>query len=107
MNNNNNNNKQPQSIFNTLLIYGATGTGKTREIGALALDVWKRYGKKTRLISADGGGWGTIQDYVDAGLIAPINISDAATPLTLLRRLRRGDSPPDGGWCHQCAGPLW
>lgn len=86
------------NIFNTLLIYGATGTGKTREIGTVALDTWKRYNKKTRLISADGGGWGAIQDYVDAGLIDAINISGAETPLTLLRRLARGDWPINGSW---------
>lgn len=82
-----------ENKFSTLLVYGATGTGKTREIGALSWDIWKRYGKRTRLISADGGGWGSIQDYVDSGLIEAINISDAETPLTLLRMLARGDWP--------------
>jgi len=103
----NDKNKTDKNIFNTLLIYGATGTGKTREIGAVALDIWKRYGKRTRLISADGGGWGSIQDYVDAGLIAPLNISDAETPLTQLRRLARGDWPHDGGWLMRDKDPRW
>src|SRR5262245_43821377 len=77
--------------FNTTMLYGPSGAGKTREIGALALYVYQKTGKTTRLISADGGGWGSIQDYVDAGLIEPINISNHRTPLTVLNRLARGD----------------
>lgn len=87
-----------QSIFNTLCIYGATATGKTREIGAMALYVYQRYGLRTRLISADGGGWGSIQDYIDSGLIEALNISDSDTPLPLIRRLSRGDWLVAGKW---------
>lgn len=84
--------------FSTALLYGATKTGKTREIGALALYIYQKYNKRTRLISADGGGWASLQDCVDAGLVDPINISDAPTPLTLLHRLARGDWQVDGKW---------
>ena len=82
------------NVFNTICLYGATKTGKTREIGAMALYVWEKYKKKTRLISADGGGWGSIQDYVDAGLVDAINIADHPSPLTALKMFGRGD------WVH-------
>jgi hypothetical protein len=96
----NNNNS---TVFNTLCVYGASGTGKTREIGAMSLYIWEKYKKRTRLISADGGGWGSIQDYVDAGLVEAVNISDAETPLTLLRRLARGDWYMGGKWLDRKA----
>jgi len=88
----------PNTKFSTALCYGATKSGKTREIGAMSLYIYQTYGKTTRLISADGGGWESVQDYVDAGIIEPINISDAATPLTLLHRLARGDWEVEGKW---------
>ena len=51
------------------LIYGATGTYKTSQIGQAALYILDKYGKKTRLVSADGGGWAPIQSLVDAGIV--------------------------------------
>lgn len=51
------------------LIYGATGTYKTSNIGRAALYAYEKYGLKTRLVSADGGGWEPIQSLVDAGII--------------------------------------
>jgi len=60
---------------NTFLIYGESGTFKTTQIGFFAKYIWKKYGKRTRLISADGGGWFPIQKYVDAGIVEPYSIS--------------------------------
>lgn len=84
--------------FSTTLIYGPTKSGKTTEIGAMAKYIYERYRKTTRLISADGGGWGPIQDYVDAGMIDALNISHSETPLPLLQRLARGDWHYKGDW---------
>lgn len=53
----------------TVLMYGRTGAGKTAQIGQLAEYVYHKYGKKTRLATADRGGTGTIQPYINLGII--------------------------------------
>ncbi len=60
---------------NTHLIYGESGTFKTTAIGFFAEYIWRKYGKRTRLVSADGGGWFPVQKYVDAGIIEPYSVS--------------------------------
>lgn len=57
--------------FKADLFYGATKTRKTSNIGMAALYVLERYGKKTRLITADPGGYEPIQTLVDAGIVEP------------------------------------
>ena len=57
----------------TGLIYGESGTFKTTQIGTLARYIYRRTGKPIRLISADLGGWGPIQQEIDAGLIIPVH----------------------------------
>lgn len=85
----------------THLIYGPSGTFKTTQIGFLAWRIWKKYRKKTRLISADGSGWSPIQKFIDAGIIDAFSISKLDvlkhSPLGLLRKLSRGDWPRDNG----------
>lgn len=51
------------------LAYGATGTTKTTQIGELAEYVFELTGKRTRLVTADGGGYETIKPHVEAGMI--------------------------------------
>jgi hypothetical protein len=51
------------------VLYGASGLYKTSEIGWTALYVLEKYGKRTRLVSADGGGFGPIQSLIDAGIV--------------------------------------
>lgn len=58
-----------EMLFSTLVIYGPTGTRKTTQIGELAKYVYEKTGKKTRLLTADGGGYGPIQDLVNVGII--------------------------------------
>lgn len=53
------------------LFYGATKTTKTSNIGHAARYIWERYGKTTRLITSDPGGFEPIQSLVDAGIIEP------------------------------------
>jgi hypothetical protein len=60
--------------FKADLIYGASDTHKTTQIGKLAKYIARKLGKRTRLISADGGGWDPIQPLVDAGAIIPWQI---------------------------------
>ena len=47
----------------TILTYGESGTGKTADVGGLALYIWEKTGKKTRLVSTDSGGWQSVQGF--------------------------------------------
>lgn len=52
------------------LIYGATGTYKTSQIGHAALYILEKYQKTTRVVSADGGGGDDVlKSLIDAGII--------------------------------------
>jgi hypothetical protein len=77
--------------------YGSSGTGKTTEIGRLARYVHRTTGKKTRLISADGGGWDTIQDVIDEGLIEAYQVGSLTSPVETMRKFSRGDWPTASG----------
>jgi hypothetical protein len=60
--------------FKADLIYGSSGTRKTTQVGLLALYIHEHLGLKTRLVSADPGGWEPIQSLVDAGLVEAWNV---------------------------------
>lgn len=84
----------------THLTYGESGTFKTTNAGFFAKYIWKKYRKRTRLISADGGGWAPIQHYIDAGLIIPwaigsigVDPTKKASPMVIVRKLSRGQWP--------------
>lgn len=84
----------------THLIYGESGTYKTTNAGFFARWIYKRYGKRTRMVSADGGGWAPIQHYVNAGLIIPYAVGNIASsptgspsPMATIRKLARGEWP--------------
>ncbi len=53
------------------LLYGQSGCTKTSQIGRIALWALEKYGKRTRLISADGGGWEPLEPLVREGIIVP------------------------------------
>lgn len=53
------------------LLYGAGKTTKTSNIGKMARYVFEKYGKLTRLLTVDGGGYDTCMAEVEAGLIIP------------------------------------
>lgn len=53
----------------TILLFGHTGAGKTAQIGELAEHYFAQFKKKTRLYTADRGGWVTVQPYVNLGII--------------------------------------
>ncbi len=92
---------------NTHLIYGESGTFKTTQVGFFAEYIWRKFHKRTRLVSADGGGWFPIQKYVDAGIIEPYGVSGLIlklkanaegeikheSPLAVLRLLSKGYWP--------------
>lgn len=56
----------------TILLFGPTGSGKTAQIGELAEYYYKTQKKRTRLYSADRGGWETIKAHVKLGIIEAI-----------------------------------
>ena len=58
------------------LIYGASGLRKTTNIGLIALYVKAKYGKLTRLVTCDGGGFDVLLPLVESGLIEPWTISN-------------------------------
>jgi hypothetical protein len=74
----------------TLLIYGETGTYKTTQVGEVAAWVYKKTGKITRLVNADGGGTDAIQPLIEAGIIDEFQISSSSTPWGTLRKLSKG-----------------
>jgi hypothetical protein len=73
--------------------YGESGTGKTTEIGLAARWLFHRTGKRTRLVSADLGGWESISDCVAEGIVEPWNIATLDSPIAALRKLSRGCWP--------------
>lgn len=82
-----------EMLFNTMVIYGPTGTRKTSQIGEFAKYIYAKTGKKTRLLSADGGGWGPIQDLVNAGIIEPWRIATEAHMPSVIMAASRGAWP--------------
>jgi hypothetical protein len=42
--------------------------------------VWNKYHKKTRLVSADGGGWSPLQSYIDLGIVEPFSLLGRKNP---------------------------
>jgi hypothetical protein len=81
------------------LYYGATGCHKTSNIGKAAVWAMKKYGKVTRLVSADGGGWEPIQGLVDAGIVVPWMIRDRENQIEAL------DLACQGYWPAEPADP--
>lgn len=53
------------------LMYGASGTRKTTNIGKVAEYIWERYHKISRLVTLDGGGYDVLLPLVDAGILKP------------------------------------
>lgn len=80
-------------LHNTLVIYGPSGSRKTTQIGEFAKYIYEKTGKKTRLITADGGGYGPIQNYVNAGIIEPWRIVEEKYPKVALIKASKGAWP--------------
>lgn len=58
----------------TILLFGNTGAGKTAQIGELAEHYYMTQKLRTRLYTADKGGWITIDPYVKLGIIEVVPI---------------------------------
>ena len=82
------------------LVYGATGTYKTSNIGRVAHALHKAAGKVTHLVSADGGGWEPLQPLVDAGIMR-------VWPVRLWPNcIEAVDKACQGYWPIDCDDPL-
>lgn len=53
----------------TVLLYGRTRGGKSTQLGELAEFIFATTGKKTRIYTADKGGFDPVQPYVDLGIV--------------------------------------
>lgn len=80
-------------LFNTMVIYGPTGSRKTSQIGVFAKYIYEKLGKVTRLISMDGGGWGPIQDLINAGIIEAWRVVEEVNPKVALNKASKGAWP--------------
>lgn len=78
------------------LLYGASGSRKTSNIGKAAEWMYNRTGKITRLITADGGGYDVLEAYVDAGVIKPLVILGWPHLLSNFDLLCQGYWPKNG-----------
>jgi hypothetical protein len=73
------------------LIYGRSGSCKTSNVGHMAEYIYNKYGERTRLVSADPGGWQSIEHLVEAGLVEPYQLTQSHKyPLEQLLRLAQG-----------------
>lgn len=80
----------------TIMLFGTTGSGKTAQIGELAEWYFATQKKKTRLYTADRGGWITIQPYVELGIIEVVPLFD--DPWLWVNHAVKGDKVVDGKW---------
>lgn len=81
----------PKANSNTLLLYGPSGAGKTRECEALIRYVWGKYGKKTRYVTCDGGSWQPISPLWEAGMVDVIDLTASETNIVpTVRGLAQG-----------------
>jgi hypothetical protein len=75
------------------LWYGATGTGKTSQIGPFAEYIFAQTGKRTRLVTADGGGYEPVKPYETAGLLEVWSIADTEQIIEALDKACQGYWP--------------
>lgn len=87
---------QPQPDNLSILLYGPTGSGKTAQIGEIAEYYYALNKKRTRLYSADKGGWNTIKPYVDLGIIDAVPFF--GDPWIWINHAVKGDRWQNGEW---------
>lgn len=73
----------------TILLFGHTGAGKTALIGELAEHIYLTQKQRTRLYTADRGGWETIKPYVTLGIIELVPMF--GNPLIWINHAVKGD----------------
>jgi hypothetical protein len=83
----------------TFLVYGDSGDGKTTLLGEYAEYVFRRARErgdpkcKTRLYTADPGGWESIRPYVRLGIIDVVNLVSMPKPMEWVKHVTTGLLP--------------
>lgn len=81
--------------FKADLVYGQSGCRKTTNVGLAASYYYELTGKRTRLVSADGGGFEPIAPLVAAGIVEVWPINDQVHPIEALDLACQGYWPAD------------
>lgn len=79
----------------SLVLYGGSGSHKTGEAANVARYIARKTGKKTLLLSTDGGGWTPCDPEIQSGMIEPYRVETNMLPLSLLRKISQGYWPQD------------
>ncbi len=92
-----------QTTAQCAMIYGSTGRYKTTQLCSAAQYIWKKYGRRTRLISAEPASSADIvMPFVEAGVIEVFWMTRSVAPRSALQKLLRGEWPVavqvEGGW---------
>lgn len=77
----------------SVLIYGVTGAYKTTQLKFLARYIYKKYGKRTRVVYTGASDGGLTEAEEKAGLIESFRLGMRSNPLPVLRRLAKGYWP--------------
>ena len=79
----------------TGVLYGASKTYKTWNLGLLAKYIYEKTGKPSCFVTADGGGFKPIQEFVDAEIVMPLVITNDPSRLSIIRKVVEGYWPLD------------
>jgi hypothetical protein len=74
------------------ILYGSSGSYKTTAVKHFARYIYEVTGKRTNLLSMDGGGWDACVPEVLAGIISPYRVT-MVNPLPVLRVISTGYWP--------------
>jgi hypothetical protein len=79
----------------TTLLYGETGSTKTTQLALLALDIYQKTGKTSRLVQCDGGGSKQFDDLglIEAGIVDRFVMPATEHKIANLFRLSKGYWP--------------
>jgi hypothetical protein len=84
-----------QQRARSLLLYGATGSRKTTNIGRFARYIQETTGKRTRLITAEGGNLEPVMGEIEDGILEVAYVSEHKDLLGILRAVSRGRWPEE------------
>lgn len=76
------------------IIYGSSGSYKTTAVKHFSHYIYEKTGKKTLLLSMDGGGWEACVPEILAGIISPYRCN-MEIPLPILRKISQGYWPEE------------